>query len=208
MTTSQTTEKRDRIVTPIGAAKWAHVFKPQEGYSKKDKPKFKIDVCFDAENPEWKAFCGTIKKMVDALPAGTDENTGAPAARKYPFKREVDADDKPTGRWFIQAKTGEQYPPKVFDKFGKEMDGSKMVGNESKVQISVMPTPYEGFGGGITLYLNAVQVLDLVEYKGQTADSYGFSSEPMPNEPTPNGAKTEAVDPTKLPKDHPDYMPF
>ena len=197
-----TTEKKEKLLTPVGNAKWAHVFKPEEAFSKKEKPKFKIDVCFDEANPDWKPFCANIRAMVDALPASIDEDTGKPAKRKYPMKREMDKDDKPTGRWFIQFKSGEQYPPKVFDKFNQPMDGSKLIGNESKVRISCIAQSYEGFGGGITLYMNAVQVIELVEYKGSTAESYGFTAEAgQPGEKA-------ATDPTVLPKDHPDYLPF
>ncbi len=36
---------------------------------------------------------------------------------------------------------------------------------------------YEQMGGGVKLYLQAVQVLDLVEWNGGSADDYGFKEE-------------------------------
>jgi len=41
----------------------------------------------------------------------------------------------------------------------------KRVGNGSKVNASYFPKEYTVYGGGVKGYLNAVQVIDLVEYK-------------------------------------------
>jgi len=55
------------------------------------------------------------------------------------------------------------------------------VGNESRVRVSFTPVPYDAFGGGLALYLNAVQVLELVEFGKRSADSYGFTGEAQPS---------------------------
>ena len=45
-----------------------------------------------------------------------------------------------------------------------------------------MENEYEAFGGGINLYLNAVQVMELVESGTYTAESYGFDVVPDDDE--------------------------
>lgn len=177
-------EKAKRLLTPVGFAKWAHVHTPKAAFTEKDgKPKgeakFTIDVCFSADDPEWRIWATNLKAAIQALPAQTDKHTGSPIAKQMPIKRELDVDDKPTGRFYVTFKTGEKFKPPVFDKFGISVPESILVGNESKVRVSYTPAEYAAFGGGIALYLNAVQVVELVEYRTSSADAYGFSVEPV-----------------------------
>jgi hypothetical protein len=166
-------EKKERINTPIGFAKWAHVNEPKPGFNPGDKPKFQIDVCFPGDDPEWKAWASELVARVNALPAKIDKATGEKIKHKTPIKRELDKADQPTGRFYVTFKTGAQFQPGVFDKAGNRMEGVA-IGNESRVRVNYTPAEYDGFGGGITLYLNAVQVVELVPYAKQTAEAYGF----------------------------------
>ena len=176
------TDKKDRKVTPIGFSKWAYLQKPKDPFTdKKGKakggPKYQIDVCFTAEDPAWKVWGSELRAAINSLPIQMDENTGNGMSKQMPIKKEVDETDKPTGRFFVTFKTGEQFKPKVFDKEGKEIDEKILIGNESKVRVAYTPVPYDAFGGGFALYLNAVQVIDLVEYKPATAEAFGFTTE-------------------------------
>jgi hypothetical protein len=172
-------EKNSRLLTPVGFAKWAHVHTPKAAFQEKDgkakgEPKYMIDVCFSADDPAWKEWASNLKAMIVALPQLVDKHTGSPIPKQMPIKRELDIDDKPTGRFYVTFKTGEKFKPPVFDKFGYAIPETVLVGNESKVRVSYTPVPYEAFGGGVALYLNAVQVVELVEFGNNTADSYGF----------------------------------
>jgi hypothetical protein len=183
-------EKHTRITTPIGEAKWAHVHQPKAAFldergQPKGEPKYQIDVVFSVEDLAWKEWAGNIKKQIDALPAQTDKRTGQALAKQMPIKRELDINDQPTGKFYCTFKTGSKYAPKVFDKFGKEIPKDIMIGNGSKVCVNCTPAPYTAFGGGIALYLNAVQVLDLVEYGNKSADAYGFSVDTNTAAPAP-----------------------
>lgn len=177
-------EKAKRLLTPVGFAKWAHVHTPKAPFQEKDgkpkgDPKYMIDVCFSADDPEWKVWAGNLKAEIMALPVQTDKHTGAPIAKQMPIKRELDIDDKPTGRYYITFKTGEKFKPPVFDRYGIAIPDTVLVGNESNVRVSYTPAEYTAFGGGIALYLNAVQVIELVEYRASTADAYGFEIEAL-----------------------------
>lgn len=183
-------EKKKRYTTPIGFAKWAHLNTPKPPYKgDPDKdPKYMIDVCFTVDNLEWRAWAQDLKAQIDALPTQSNRQ-GETLKKQMPIKKEMGEDDQPTGRFFATFKTGERFKPGVFDKYGKLLLEGILIGNESKVRVSYVMSPYEGFGGGIALYLNAVQVLDLVEYKSQNAEAYGFTVEAEPvsanSAPTP-----------------------
>lgn len=161
-------EKKPRFVTPIGEAKWAWLHKPKAGFAgdpNKD-PKFMIDLVFDPKEPAWAKWGVDLRQMSNGL--------------KLPIKKEMDDHEQPTGRLFVTFKTGEKYPPGVFDKYNQPIPESVLVGNGSKVRVAYTVNQYDGFGGGINLYLSGVQVVDLVEYKGRGAEGYGFTAEPMP----------------------------
>ncbi len=172
-------KKSMRLLTPVGFAKWAHLHTPKAPFTEKDgkskgEPKYMIDVCFSADDPEWKEWASALKAAIVALPAQMDKHTGSPIAKQMPIKRELDIDDQPTGRFYVTFKTGEKFKPPVFDRFGIAIPETILIGNESKVRVAYSPAEYTAFGGGIALYLNAVQVVELVEYRASTADAYGF----------------------------------
>lgn len=165
-------DKKPRYVTPTGFAKWAWVHKakaPFAGDPNKD-PKYMIDVCFDPKDPAWEKWGRELRAVAESLAKGA----------KLPLKPEMDEADQKTGRFYVTFKTGEKFKPGVFDRYGNPIPENVMIGNESKVQVSYTVNHYEGFGGGINLYLSAVKVMELVEYKGRSAEAYGFEVEQMP----------------------------
>lgn len=161
--------KKIRYTTPVGEARWAHLHKPrafQENGRDQGEPKFSIEVYFDPASPEWKEFCGKLK---------------AATSKPLPFKWEKDGvTGEKTGLLYASYKTGEKYKPNMFDRYGQPMAEAARVGNGSKVRVAFVPNEYTSFGGGVNFYLNAVQVVDLVEYQTQDAKGYGFDAEPMP----------------------------
>lgn len=174
------TEKKERLLTPVGFAKWAHIHKPKDAFDDKGEPKFQIEVAFDPANPEWKPFIDSVASALKAMPSKIDKSTGEPMKHKSPIKRELDQNEQLTGRYIAMFKTGAKYPPNVFDRYGKTIQPETAIGNESKVRVSYTQNEYEGFGGGVNLYLGAVQVLELVAYQSRSADAYGFDVEPEP----------------------------
>ena len=183
--------KQVRKTTPIGEAKWAHLnapnapFKDANGNIKGD-PKYCIDVVFDPKDPLWNAWAKHISDTIKAMPEQTDKKTGEVMRKQSPLKRELDADDNPTGRYYASFKTSDKYKPQVFDKYNKPFDPEKMIGNGSKVRVSYVENEFPAFGGGMNFYLNAVQVLEVVEYKSQNAEAYGFTADAsVPEEEAP-----------------------
>ena len=175
-------EKKKRFLTPVGFAKWAHVQTPKEPFKDKNgkpqgEPKYMIDVCFSIDDPAWKAWASELKANILALPVQIDKHSDEAMPKQMPIKRELDMDEKPTGRLYVTFKTSAQFKPGLFDKYGQPIPENVSIGNESKVRIAYIPSEYEAFGGGVALYLNAVQVMDLVEFKPQSATAYGFEVE-------------------------------
>jgi hypothetical protein len=170
-------EKKIQETTPIGEAMWAHVHKPrafQSGGRDQGPPKYSIEVYFDPNDPKWKEWCAKVRA---AAGKGT-----------VPIKWEENEQDQRTGRLYASFKTGEKFKPALFDRYGLPLPEGTMIGNGSKVRVNYSPNAYDGFGGGVNLYLNAVQVLDLVEYTSRDAKGYGFDAEPAPV-----GAQTAAA---------------
>ena len=177
-------EKKERKVTPIGEAKWAHIHNPKAAFVEngvpKGAPKYQIDVVFSQDNPEWSAWAKAVMETLRSIPEAIDKKTGQTLQKQTPIKRELDENDQPTGRFYVSFKTGETFKPGVFDISGQPIPENVLIGNGSKVRVSYVENVYPAFGGGINFYLNAVQVVELVEYKSQSAASYGFPVEAKP----------------------------
>jgi len=167
-------KKRERKVTPIGEAKWAHLHKPKAPYKDKGDPKYQIDVVFDPKTPEWNTWAKNLSEAVKKI-----------GGKQSPLKKELDDNDEPTGRYYVTFKTSDKFKPSVFDKGGHLLQDVK-IGNGSKVRVAYLENEYESFGGGINLYLNAVQVMELLEFQSMSASGYGFeieSSDEFPVDP-------------------------
>lgn len=172
------TEKRERLVTPIGEAKWAHLHKPKAPFEGKGEPKYQIDVYFDKDDPEWEVWAKNVAEKIRALPEQSDKRTGQKMQKQVPLKKELDDNDQSTGRFYVTFKTSDKFRPTVFDSNGNKLAENILVGNGSKVRVSYVENVYSAFGGGLNFYLNAVQVTELVEFKAQGAEAYGFNVTP------------------------------
>jgi hypothetical protein len=75
------------------------------------------------------------------------------------------------------------------------------IGWGSKVKVSYSPVPYTVNGkSGVTMYFNAVQIIELVEYEAQTGFEVedGYKGEETPENPfvaqTSNTENAESAD--------------
>jgi hypothetical protein len=69
--------------------------------------------------------------------------------------------DRKTGELTLQATSDENHRPPVFDARNRKVPGKIIIGGGSTIKLDVTVNPYTGFGGGINLYINSVQLLDL-----------------------------------------------
>lgn len=136
------TDKRTLTVT--GTAFYAKVQSPDKQYNM-----FAVDLVVDEKTSD-------KLKELGAKPATSDgllkRHEGHPDSDVYKFKRRVVTKD---GTHLS--------PPEVVDSKGRPT--KKLVGNGSKVKLNVTLMPYTyNSKKGVSLYLNGLQVLDLVEY--------------------------------------------
>lgn len=80
---------------------------------------------------------------------------------KLPFQK-----DKETKEVTIIATSGAKYKPPLFDSRNRRMPDDVAVGGGSVIKVNVTVNPYPMQGGGVNLYINAIQVLDLKEKAG------------------------------------------
>lgn len=172
-------QKNTKGVTPVGEVLFAHILKT-EIIKEKDTGKFSImlklsekekKALLDKINDEWEKFKDTLtgKKLK------YDPSFGL---REY---QEVEY-FKFTSNETIKLKSGEILKRTVPIYDAKQQEISKKlngIGNGSKVKIAYELVPFymNDKSYGISLRLSAVQLLDLVEFGAQSAESFGFGVE-------------------------------
>jgi hypothetical protein len=110
-----------------------------------EKRRFITNLKFnDADFREVDAWLDEMMKMFDVEDG------------KKPWKK-----DKKTGELTLVATSGEDYRPTVYDAKKQEVPVTVKIGGGSKAKLYVTVNPYTGFGGGINLYINSLQLLEL-----------------------------------------------
>jgi hypothetical protein len=159
VTTKKKDDKRvEYIMTPVGVAHYPHLFEV-------DKMAGKYTIQLELAEDDAEAL---IAKMKDAVKAwGTTD--------KIPMKVK-------DGKVLFTFKT--KKPPRVVDAANKPVPSTVRIGSGSKVRVKGSLVPYEGLGGGITGYLNGVQLVELVEWGGgagfEPTDGYTFDGDDVP----------------------------
>jgi hypothetical protein len=126
----------------------------------KGKRTFKTRIKFDDDT----------HRKVDAWLRKAAKELGHPDA-KLPWYK-----DKKTGELTLKASSGEKYPPALLDAKGKEIPRAKVeVGGGTIAKVDVNAKYYDGFGGGINLYMNFVQIIELKKKGFNVQEEEGFS---------------------------------
>jgi hypothetical protein len=181
-------EKMELLVTPIGIAVYPYLTKPDTQFDADGE--FKVGLVLSAK--EAKAVMATIDKaMAGTLEKAKNENpTKAKKikAANPPYTEVTDEEGQETGeikfnfkmKAKITTKDGTviNQRPGIFDAAGNAIMNAS-IGGGTKMKVSAELVPYftDLVGAGITLRLKAVQVIELVEYTGKTADKFGFKAE-------------------------------
>ena len=178
--------KKERYVSPKGEALWAKLDTPD--YTFKDDGELSIDLVVDEDTAEamrekhsdlLKEQIAEVKKEKKSKKIKLAANEG------MSIKPQENEEGEETGKYVIKFSTvgttrdGTEKTVPVFDAKGNKLDTALKVGNGSTVKVCYSPSAYysAALGAGVKLYLNAVQVLDLVEFSGGSAESYGFEEE-------------------------------
>lgn len=140
----------------LGSLGEPDVYTPKKGDK---KVRYTINVRFDKKTE------AKVRAKLDELTADMDtgKNDNSPWKED---KKEGKGQDTHTLFAFSGAdleNPKKDYKPPVFDAKNRKLPARVVVGGGTKGRIEVTLNPFDGFGGGINLYINAVQVVDLVE---------------------------------------------
>jgi hypothetical protein len=126
----------------------------------KGKRTFKARIKFDDEN----------HRKVDAWLKKAAKDLGHEGC-KLPWYK-----DKKTGELTLKVASGEKYPPALLDAKGREVPRAKVkVGGGTIAKVDVAASYYEGFGGGLNLYMNFVQIIELRKQGFNVQEEEGFA---------------------------------
>ena len=175
-----TQTKRTQNTTPRGEALWAHTL-VTEKFDGKDTGKFSIQIKLNKAETEAlqalhekeverakedPAFKG--KKWLTEPNLGVKEEKNGDLTFKFATKAETNTRAGEVIKKVIP----------VFDAAGKPYKGPIGNGSIIKVRYTIAPYWMTKANNGVTLYLEAIQVLELVEYGGnRNASAYGFEAE-------------------------------
>jgi hypothetical protein len=151
--------KKINATLPKGTLVFPKLNKPDDF---KGKRSYKARIKFDDET----------HRKVDAWLKKAARDLGHPDT-KLPWYK-----DKKTGELTLKVSSGEKYPPALLDAKGKEIPRAKVeVGGGTIAKVDVNASYYDGFGGGINLYMNFVQIIELTKRGFNVQEEEGFSYE-------------------------------
>ena len=160
-------QKFDTHVSPAGIAVYPWLNKPDT--------KFDADGVFSVKLIFDKAATKKISDIVKPLMNGGKNN---------PIKPELDDQGEKTGQYVANFKMKAHVKTKGGDEWDQkpilvDSDGNRMIaaiGGGSKLQVQYEAIPYDAMGGGVSLRMKKVRVLDLVEYQSK-ADGTDWGEE-------------------------------
>jgi hypothetical protein len=134
-------------------AVYPKISKP-DTYGPKADGKYKTNIQFKDKARE-DGFKAAIKKKAKELMPKTK-------SPKYPWKT-----DEETGETTFRLAS--KYQPLVFDAKNKALPAEVLIGGGTRMNVI---GAFNAYDGRISMYLNAVQVLELVEYKPKSREDY------------------------------------
>tara|TARA_R100000700_G_C3178157_1_gene153730 strand:- start:3944 stop:4501 length:558 start_codon:yes stop_codon:yes gene_type:complete len=154
-------------ITPPGIAVYPWLNKPDT--------KFDPDGIFSVKLVFSKAATKKVSDVVKPLMNGGKNN---------PIKPEVDDQGEKTGNYVVNFKMKAHVKTKGGDEFDQkpvlvDSNGNRMlaaIGGGSRLQVAYEAVPYDSMGGGVSLRMKKVRVLDLVEYQSKN-DSTDWGEE-------------------------------
>jgi len=159
----QSTKEREQVyITPQGVGKYLYLREPDTRFDAEGK--FKATLELDPKNADAKRFADSINALMRKMKKANS-----------PVHEQKDRDGRLTGK--LEVRFATQFKPQVFDAKKNLVPEEVRPGSGSLVRIAYTINSYDGFGGGINLYLRGVQILEYKEYSGPSADQLGFQEE-------------------------------
>ena len=151
-------------VTPVGTAAWPWLNTPDTRYDADGV--YQVKMIFNKKDIKG------IQAIVDPLMNGGKHN---------PVKPELDDQDKPTGNFVVNFKLKAKVKTKSGDTFTQkpillDTAGNRVlnqVGAGSKLKIAYQAVPFNQGAGGVTMRMQKVRIIDLVEYAKKDEVDWG-----------------------------------
>lgn len=225
--------KRNRYTSPKGESLFASVVDVDYGTEQYPNPKGGYKLTLALESAAADKLRATLADEIEAARDMAEEKFQElkPATRKklgsMTFNElgaeEYDKDDQPTGRILFRFKTSAFYEKRdgtkmqrkvpLFDSMMQSVVLKEDLGNGSVVRVAFTCAPYfvEGQGtGGLSLYLDAVQIIKLNQFGGRSASDYGFNEEDVDGGFSAADMRDDDADSARSepPKANDDEVPF
>jgi hypothetical protein len=185
-------KKYEKITSPIGIANYPYLNTPDTKF--KDEGEYKVDLLLD--KVEDAQFLGNLKArsekaFEEAKVKLAEQNKHAQAKELrvyYPFEVIYDEEGNPTDKVKVKFKSKAQFTtkdgkvititPNLFDAQGKEINRDEViVYGGSKLRVNFTPNAFYSPAidkAGISLRINAAQVIELGEGNYASAENFGF----------------------------------
>lgn len=191
-------QNRVRLTTPKGVAKYPYLTSPDTKFDSAGI--YRTSLLLDPKDPGVEDFLAQLdsladeayEKAVEELKQKGKKAMAKQVTRQAPYIQEVDEDGNETGmvevRFKCKAKVESkrhgktmQLRPRLFDSKGNPIDPDDIsIYGGSVIRVNFTPSPFfvaSSKMAGVSLLLNAVQVIELVSGGGADAESYGFTEE-------------------------------
>ena len=165
---------RESVTTPVGVAKYCWLSKPDTAFNSENW-KVSLVLSKDAAKP----LISKIEKVRKAWVTEQKQQNKKVKEAPPPYKPDVDENGDPTGHMVFPFSSKVSVKPRIpmFDAKGKPMKNAE-VWNGSQMKVNGLLFPYVAANGvGISLKLNAVQILELVTGGKGSAGGFGFEEE-------------------------------
>jgi hypothetical protein len=187
---------RELIVSPRGEAQWAKVLgEAAEGYEEGSPRAWSVSLLLDPSDPETIEFIERLEAEFEKLHGKANKIS----SNGWPFGDETSKDEKgrpvPTGKVKFNFKRKEvtargdlKAGPVVVDSKKNRWPVEKLIGNGSKIKVAFSPWGWSNPSGkGMSLELEQIQVLELVEYAKESSvlfeEEEGYVLAPVEEEP-------------------------
>jgi ssDNA-binding protein len=182
------------FTSPRGLAVFPWLNKPDTKF--KAEGQYKVGLKLKTDDKLTQKFIAEIDAgMAQAVATARTDN---PAKAKKinqcadkPYRAEVDDDDNETGFTIFNfkmtasgtsRKTGKPFTlkPALFDAAGEPLDAETRIGGGSLIRVSYLLNEFfqtTKIGAGVSLQLNGVKVIKLVEWGGGDASAHGFAED-------------------------------
>lgn len=166
-------EKRELVKVKVrGIARYPKLHIPYRYDKKLNKSvedwkagKFQIEVVVDPENT------AVAKTKEDILGAAAEAGLKVKTMKNYPWKAELEKDtDEETGKeifnfkMYGQSKDGSKRRVPMFDAKNNPLPRDFRLTSGSEIIVLGAANPFKELGGGVSLYLNGVQVIKYVPF--------------------------------------------